>query len=412
MLNPFALFVETSTAAVRSIYSHGLRSGLTTLGITVGVAAVIAIVAILEGLSADIKGELSDLGSEMMTLKPFTNTNDAMLGVTNKLTYSDYMLLKGKVTGVRDMTVSITPFSLNRKITSGQFNTVTQIIGTESSYQNVVNVYPQAGRFISQSDDERRRRVVFIGASVAKKLQIQDDPVGKFVNLGGDWFKVIGVAESRGTLFGFDQDNYVVTPFSTAKSLFGEHATSNIEIKFNPVADADLKAVQGKMRQLLRHRYKLAEGDADNFEFVSAQKTKAQFDSIISSITLVAGCVVGVSLLVGGIGIMNIMLVSVTERTREIGIQKALGATPQYILMQFMIEAVLLSLLGGLVGIALGYGVAMFASLLVPSFGEVSVPYWAIALSFGFTTAIGIVFGLAPALKASALNPIDALRFE
>jgi putative ABC transport system permease protein len=412
MLNSFALFAETSTAAIRSIYSHRLRSGLTTLGISVGVAAVIAIVAILEGLSADIKGELSDLGSEMVTLKPFTNTNDAMLGVTNKLTYSDYMLLKGKVTGVRDMTISITPFSLNRKITAGQFNTVTQIIGTESSYQNVVNVYPQAGRFISQSDDERRRRVVFIGVSVAKKLQIQDDPVGKFVNLGGDWFKVIGVAESRGTLFGFDQDNYVVTPFSTVKSLFGKHATSNIEIKFNPKVGSDLKAVQAKMRQLLRHRYKLVEGDPDNFEFVSAEKTKAQFNSIISSITIVAGCVVGVSLLVGGIGIMNIMLVSVTERTREIGIQKALGATPKYILMQFMNEAVLLSLLGGLVGIVLGYGVAMFASLLMPSFGEVFVPYWAILLSFGFTTVIGIVFGLAPALKASALNPIDALRFE
>ena len=412
MLSSLFILSESTTAAVKSIRSHGLRSALTTLGITVGVAAVIAIVAVLEGLSADIRGELSDLGSEMITLKPHTDTNDAMLGVENKLTYSDYALLKGKVKGVKDMTVSITPFSLNREISRSQFSVVTQIIGTESSYQNVVNVYPQAGRFISASDDERRRRVAFIGASVAKKLQILDEPVGQFVNLGGDWFRVIGMAEARGALFGFDQDNYVVVPFSTAKSLFGEDATSNIEIKFNPAEGASISDVQAKMRQLLRQRHGLTADDPDKFEFVSAEKTKEQFDGIIDSVTLVAGCVVGVSLLVGGIGIMNIMLVSVTERTREIGIQKALGATPQYIMFQFLTEAILLSVLGGIVGIFLGYGLALFASLLVPSFGDVAIPMWAMLLSFGFTTCIGVVFGLAPALKASALSPIDALRFE
>ncbi|OJF68921.1 multidrug ABC transporter substrate-binding protein [Alteromonas sp. V450] len=412
MLNPMKLLFETSSAAVKAIHSHGLRSGLTTIGIAVGVAAVIAIIAILEGTSASIKGELADLGSDMVTLKPFTNTNDTMLGVTNKLSYNDYTLLKGKVSGVKDMTVSTTPFSLNRSVSIGQFSTVTQIIGTESSYQNVINVYPQAGRFISPSDDKRRRRVAFIGASVARQLQIQDEPIGKFISLGGDWFKVIGVAEKRGSLFGFDQDNYVVTPFSTAKSLFGENATSNIEIKFNPEKGSDLAVIKQKMTRLLRQRYNLADGAPNNFEFTTAEKTKAQFDNIINSVTLVAGCVVGVSLLVGGIGIMNIMLVSVTERTREIGIQKALGATPNYILSQFITEAVLLSLLGGVVGVALGYACALFASLLVPSFGDVAVPFWAILLSFGFTTFIGIIFGIAPALKASALNPIDALRFE
>jgi len=405
-------FFEGSKAAMQAITAHGMRSALTTLGIIIGVGAVITVVAIMESLSANITDQLDDLGSDMVTLRAYTNPEQKMLGFSNKISYYDFLLLKGKAKYVSDMTPTMRAFSLGSSVQFGRNNTQTQIIGTDSSYQAVIHVYPELGRFLSESDDLRRRRVAFIGASVAKKLNMPDDPTGEFINLSGDWFRVIGLAEERGSLFGFDQDNYIIAPFSTVRSLNGSRATNNIDIMFRPKTGASLETIKENMRQILRQKHKLSENDPDHFEFVTAEKTKKQFASITTSVTLVASGVVGISLLVGGIGIMNIMLVSVTERTKEIGIAKALGATPQFILFQFLIEALLLSLFGGIIGLLLGYGLASLVAIFMPGTSGVMVPMWAIGLSFGFTTAIGVIFGLAPAVKAAKLNPVDALRYE
>jgi len=405
-------FFEGSKAAMQAITAHGMRSALTTLGIIIGVGAVITVVAIMESLSANISDQLDDLGSDMVTLRAYTSQDQQMLGLSNKITYDDFLLLKGKVKNVSDMTPVMSPFSLGSSVQYGRNNTQTRIMGTENSYQAVIHIYPELGRFLSESDDLRRRRVAFIGASVAEKLNMPENPTGEFINLSGDWFRVIGLAEKRGTIFGFDQDNYIIAPFSTIRSLNGSQATDNIDILFRPETGTKLDAIKSNMRQVLRQKYKLSGDDDDHFEFVTAEKTKKQFDEIATSVTLVASGVVGISLLVGGIGIMNIMLVSVTERTKEIGIAKALGATPQFILFQFLIEALLLSLLGGIIGLLLGYGLASLVSLMMPGSSGVIVPLWAIGLSFGFTTAIGVIFGLAPAIKAAKLNPVDALRYE
>ncbi|MGB0898030.1 MAG: ABC transporter permease [Psychrobium sp.] len=405
-------FFEGSKAATQAITAHGMRSALTTLGIIIGVGAVITVVAIMESLSANITDQLDDLGSDMVTLRAYTNPEQEMLGTSNKISYDDFLLLKGKIKNVQDMTAVMRAFSLGSSVQYGRNNTQTQIIGTDSSYQAVIHVYPELGRFLSESDDLRRRRVAFIGASVAKKLNMPADPVGEFINLSGDWFRVIGLAEKRGSLFGFDQDNYIIAPFSTVRSLNGSQATDNIDIMFRPTDGANFKNIKENIRQVLRQKHKLSGDDVDHFEFITAEKTKKQFESITTSVTLVASGVVGISLLVGGIGIMNIMLVSVTERTKEIGIAKALGASPQFILFQFLVEALLLSLLGGVIGLLLGYGLASMVSMFMPGSSGVMVPLWAIGLSFGFTTAIGVVFGLAPAVKAAKLNPVDALRYE
>ncbi len=405
-------FFEGSKAATQAITAHGMRSALTTLGIIIGVGAVITVVAIMESLSANITDQLDDLGSDMVTLRAYTNPEQEMLGASNKISYDDFLLLKGKIKNVQDMTAVMRAFSLGSSVQYGRNNTQTQIIGTDSSYQAVIHVYPELGRFLSESDDLRRRRVAFIGASVAKKLNMPADPVGEFINLSGDWFRVIGLAEKRGSLFGFDQDNYIIAPFSTVRSLNGSQATDNIDIMFRPADGANFKNIKENIRQVLRQKHKLSGDDVDHFEFITAEKTKKQFESITTSVTLVASGVVGISLLVGGIGIMNIMLVSVTERTKEIGIAKALGASPQFILFQFLVEALLLSLLGGVIGLLLGYGLASMVSMFMPGSNGVMVPLWAIGLSFGFTTAIGVVFGLAPAVKAAKLNPVDALRYE
>ena len=311
-------------------------SALTTLGIIIGVAAVITVVAIMQGLSHSITSQLDDLGSDMITLRAYTPTNQQMLGIQNRLHYDDFLLLKSRISNVEDMTASMQAFSMGSQVQYGRNTAQSQIIGTDSSYQNVVRVYPESGRFLSGSDDGRRR-VAFVGSSLIKQLDLPANPVGEFINLSGDWFRIIGVAETRGSMFGFDQDNYIIAPFSTIRSLSGERAARNIDVMFRPAPGADAKQIQQQMRAVLRQHYKLAADEPDPFEFVSAERMIEQFNTITSTITLVAGGVVSISLLVGGIGVMNIMLVSVTERTREIGIVKALGATPQFILIQFLV---------------------------------------------------------------------------
>ena len=404
--------LEGSRAALAAIRANALRSMLTALGIIIGVAAVIAVVAIMQGLSSNITAQLDDLGSDTVTLRAYTSPEQMMLGGGNRLSYNDFLALQGRVPDVLDMTAQMQAFSFGSSVSLGRNSTQSQIIGTDSSYQNVVRVYPERGRFLTTSDDERRRRVAVLGPTVVDKLEMSGDPVGQFVQIGGEWFRVIGVAERRGSLFGMDQDNYVITPFSTMRSLSGERVERSIEIMFRPASDERLPAIQEQMRQILRARHRVAEGAPDPFEFITAERIREQFGAIIRGVTLVAGGVVGISLLVGGIGIMNIMLVSVTERTREIGIVKALGATPRFILVQFLIEALVLSLFGGLAGLLLGWGLAAMLSTVIPGMSGAAVPLWAILLALGFTSLIGIVFGLAPAVKASRLHPIDALRYE
>lgn len=404
--------IEGSAAAIRAIRANALRSVLTALGIIIGVAAVIAVVAVMQGLSSTVTRQLDDLASDMVIVNAYTPRNELLIGLRNTLSAEDYQAVRDHVRGVEEITMLYLPLGLGGVIGSGSERSVTQIMGTDSSYQSVVRVYTDQGRFLSESDDQRRRRVVILGRTVVKNLRLPENPIGVFVELGGEWFRVVGVAESRGSLFGLDQDNFVIAPFSTLRSLAAADAGDDVQIYFRPAADVPLASLENQIRQVLRARRNTQAGAPDPFELQTAEKTRKNFDSIVQGITLVAGAVVSISLLVGGIGVMNIMLVSVTERTREIGIVKALGATPQFILLQFLVEALVLSFCGGLIGLVLGWGFALLVAATVPGMTGASVPLWAVLLAFGFTTLIGVVFGMAPAIKASRLHPIEALRYE
>jgi putative ABC transport system permease protein len=285
------------------------------------------------------------------------------------------------------------------------------IVGTASTYQKLNTVYPADGRFFNRSDDNSRRRVAVLGPSVISKIDIKGDPIGQHIGVSGEWFKIIGVAEKRGKLFGFDQDDFILLPFSTTRALLGGAEEPNITISLQVDESSQLEQVKQHIKNLLRRSHKLSKDAADDFEIATADQMLDTFDAIVGSTTLVLGGIVGISLLVGGIGIMNIMLVSVTERTREIGIQKALGATRFDILLQFLIEAVFLCLLGGLIGLLLGFGAGSLISNLT-GLPSATVPGWAIFLSFGFSAGIGLIFGIIPAAKAANLDPIDALRYE
>ncbi len=410
-LSYWQLLTQCASSALQSIRLHLLRSSLTTLGIIIGVAAVISVVAIMQGLTAGIRGQLDDLGSDMTTIRAYTTPDQELLGFRNKLTDGDYELLRDKISDFEQITVAMPAYSMGLSVSFGRQTSQSQLIGAAANYQHVVRIYPQLGRFILPQDDLKRRRVAFIGPSLISKLQLPADPVGQYILISGDWFRIIGVGEKRGSLFGFDQDNYIIAPFQTAKALNGPDQLQ-VEISYRPKAGVDETALAAQIRQLLRQKRGLAADAADPFELITAEKMKSQFNQVLNSVTMVAAGVVGISLLVGGIGVMNIMLVSVTERTREIGIVKALGATPQVILLQFLLEAVLLSLFGGLLGLLLGFGFAGLLSAMIPGLADASVPLWAVLLSLGFTSLIGVVFGLMPAVKAARLAPIEALRYE
>ncbi|MCB1635096.1 MAG: ABC transporter permease [Xanthomonadales bacterium] len=404
--------LEGSRAALTAIAANALRSALTALGIIIGVAAVIAVVAVMQGLSGTITRQLDDLASDMVIVNAHTPRKELLIGLRNTLSSEDFVALRDRLQGVQSITAVYLPLGLGGQVRAGAQSTAAQIIGTDHHYQEVVRVYTDQGRFISESDQLRRRRVVVLGATVVRELQLGEQPVGSFVQLAGEWFRVVGVAESRGSLFGLDQDNFLIAPYSTLRALAAPGQPEDVQIYFQPAEGVALTGLETQVRQILRGRQRTPEGAPDRFEIQTAERTREAFSSIVQAVTLVAGAVVGISLLVGGIGVMNIMLVSVTERTREIGIVKALGATPGFIRLQFLVEALVLSLCGGAVGLALGWAFAALIAAVVPGMAGATVPGWAVLLALGSTTAIGVLFGLAPAVRAARLHPIDALRHE
>ena len=251
-----------------------------------------------------------------------------------------------------------------------------------------------------------------IGDDTRQAIGLADDPRGTYIALADEWCKVIGVMERKGQLFGTSQDDHVVLPYHTLRSMAGHQKPPDLRIQLT-VADPDERsAIAVRIETLLRRAHGIGPGDEDDFRVQTAEEIADAFDQLATTVTAFVAGMVGISLLVGGVGVMNVMLVSVTERTREIGICKALGATNHHVLQQFLVEAVILCLLGGLIGLLVGAGVATFVASLIPDFATPVPPLWAAGLAIGFSALVGVVFGVLPALRAANLDPVEALRHE
>lgn len=401
---------EAARAALTSLMAHRMRSFLTTLGILIGTGSVIAVVSLVQGFSESIKGQFADLGGSTLTLQAVNGNENFRTGRLNYLSFDDVDVLRYRVPGVSTvapmMQVPVPSVSYRGRTTNPA------VYGTTAEFQLVRARYPELGRFIVEGDDQGRRRVAVVGAQLRDDLKLPDNPVGEYIRVDGEWFKVIGLMEKQGELLGFSQDNYLIIPFDVGRTFLGNNARPSMTVSFTVADIAQVEVVRERAKRAIRVSRKMKSRIDDDFKIEAADSFVKQFDQIARTTTFVLGGVVGISLLVGGIGIMNIMLVSVTERTREIGILKALGATHKDILIQFLLEAGLLSLLGGMIGIALGYGAGLGIASLIPNFPPASVPVWVVFAAAGFSALLGVIFGILPASNAASLNPIDALRHE
>lgn len=400
------IYFESVLMAWSSIVSNKMRSLLTMLGIIIGVAAVIALMSIGYGVQDSIKSDISRLGSNTITVTPGTGRKPGVkqaAGSMQTLTYKDYLAIRN----LPNITYSAPLVQGSYLLVNGNKNWNTRVYGCTQDYADLSDLKVQEGRFWTQKEYNARARVAVIGKTVATGLFGKEDPIGKKVRIHGNPFTVIGLLEEKGYSF-MDQDDRVLCPFSTVQERM-LHITYVNNIVISADNSSDLSQIESDVTNLLRTRHRVS-GTDDDFSIQNSQDLIKTMESTTQTLTIFLGSVAAISLLVGGIGIMNIMLVSVTERTKEIGIRKALGATYQMIIVQFLIESITVSLAGGFLGVALGVGIA----LVTPQLSQIPTVIAAgpIVGSFVFSVLIGLIFGLYPAQKAAKLNPIDALHYE
>ncbi|KAB2966840.1 MAG: FtsX-like permease family protein [Thermoanaerobaculia bacterium] len=404
---------ENFRIAFKALRANKMRSVLTTLGIIIGVAAVIAVVSLVQGLQHMITKELQGVGATYVMVLPKQDQNQGpgIVARQVRLTWDDGRAILAQVPGIRLMTPLIggrATVKYRDRQHDPDF-----VFGVNQDWPEVSNYTVDRGRFFSRLDLAERRKVVVIGPDIADELLLGPDPLGREIYVGSLSVTVIGVMEKRGVSLGTDIDNLAFVPFDTALALFGRGAADQVQLRIQTTDAEVVEQVKDEITRVLRVRHRIAAGQPDDFEVVLQDEILKTVASILGSVTAVVGGVVGIALLVGGIGIMNIMLVSVTERTREIGLRKAVGARRQDVLVQFLIEAVTLSLIGGAIGVALGFALgAGIAGALPGDWPAAHVPLWAVLLAIGFSVLVGVFFGIYPAGKASRLDPIEALRYE
>ena len=391
--------LELVRLALSRLRTSRVRAALTMLGVIIGVASVVALVGVGQGTTSSITTRLASLGTNLLTINPSTG------GGTSTLTLDDAEAL----TAVSGVAAVAPELSTTATVAAGETTTSTSIVGTTADYATVRAYSVWQGTFLSQVDVERDLRVAVLGASAAEDLELDAESIGSEISIGGLPFRVVGILQPKGGSGFQNPDDQVMVPIGTVSKYFVAGSTvRTIGVSVATVEGMD--AATTAITSLLRERHELAATDDADFSILDQAQLLETASSISGTLTLLLGGIASISLVVGGIGIMNIMLVSVRERTREIGIRKAIGARGRDILAQFLIEALTLSLLGGLIGVGVGLGVsALIGRIAGWSF---TLDPLTVAVAMVFSLAVGVVFGVWPARQAARLDPISALRYE
>ena len=399
-------FLEHSRQGIAALFTNKVRAFLSMLGILIGVAAVIAMLAIGQGAREAVEAQLASLGSDLLVLKPGPAKVRGIsqeTGAANALNLEDATVILEKLP-----VEEVSPAVADRgQVVYANQNMNARVLGTGAAYADLHNLAPAKGRFFRHDEDQMRSRLVILGSTLAANLFGRQEPLGEILRINKVAFQVIGVLPYKGNR---DQDNLAIIPVQTAmRRLMGKKSLDFIDIRASRAADMGLLQESVESLMLARHRVPLAHSE-EAFEVGNMADVQAALSESSRTLSFLLASIAIISLLVGGIGIMNIMLVSVTERTREIGLRKAVGAGPKDILHQFLIESVVIGLAGGILGIALG-GIATV--LIASTLGwATSISPWAVALAFTFSAGVGVCFGIYPARKAASLNPIEALRYD
>ena len=405
-MDPFIII----RVSLRALRRNKLRSLLTILGIVIGVCAVITLVNVGNGAQITIENAIGSLGTNLLIVFPGSITKAGMrvgYGSVSTLTVEDAHAIRDECMAIQMVSPVVSEAA---QVVFHNQNWRTTILGVNPDYQRIKNWSLKSGEFFTQQDVKAATKVCLLGSTVFQQLFGGQDPVGQVIRVKRIPFKVVGVLTSKGqTTFGQDQDDVIITPYTTAqKRLSGINYVSMLMAS---AVSIDLMGeARDQIRDLLRQRHGIRKDEDDDFTVRNLADLTSVFSIITRSLTILLGSIASISLIVGGIGIMNIMLVSVTERTREIGIRMAVGATHKDILFQFLLEAVLLSLLGGCIGIVIA--IALTSAIAYFSGWSVPVSIFAILVAFLFSAGVGVFFGLYPARKASLMNPIEALRYE
>ena len=399
----------TLLIALKALNRNKMRTMLTMLGMIIGVGAVITMVALGKGAQSTIEEQVKAAGTNLITVMAGNFTQGGVRqggGMSTTLTPEDAQALR-QLSGVQYLAAGV---NSRAQVIAGNQNWSTQIQGTDVELPLIRNWPTKFGSFFTPQDVATAQKVAVLGQTVSDNLFGPDvDPTGQIIRIKNQPFKVLGVMAPKGsTGFGQDQDDAVYAPYTTVqKKLQGIQHINNVQVS---AATPDTAPVSAEITELLRARHKLMGNDPDDFMVRTQEEMASVRTETTKTMTTLLAAIAGVSLLVGGIGIMNIMLVSVTERTREIGLRMAIGARGRDVLMQFLVEAVVLSLFGGLLGIAMGFGLSAAAERFLK--WPTAIPPNAIAMAFGFAAGTGVFFGFYPAKKAAGLDPIEALRFE
>lgn len=408
---------EILAMAFDSLRSHKLRSFLTVLGIIIGVMTVIGMISIIQGLNRSFLSELESVGSDLIIVTKYepgiqVGERSEEERQRKNFSFEDALALEQESALIKAVAVSLTA-NFFESIPVKYQNIKSEdslIIGMNEKFPQVLSVYlPEKGRFLSESDIHHRAKVCVLGSELADILFPHTNPLGKEIRIGPEKFQVVGVLKKRGTMFGQSRDNFVGLPITTLMKYF-PYDLENLEIIATPSKHGYIQEAIEEITNILRKRRKVGFGKPNDFAVFTQDTIVDLYNQITGAAYLVMIVISSIGLLVGGIGVMNIMLVSVKERTREIGIRKAIGARSADILKQFLIEAIFLTGSGGLLGIAIGFAIAFLVKAATPL--PASVTPWSIALGLGVSLSVGLFFGIFPAQKAARVDPIISLRYE
>lgn len=401
------LFWTIIKVALKSLVANKLRTLLAMLGIIIGVGAVISMLAMGAGAQKQVLERISQMGTNLLIIRPAQRGSmGVMSGTQQNLTVEDAEALLREIASIRQVAPVV---SGNSQVKYFNKNARVNVVGTSVTYFPIRNFEVEKGRSFTEGEVENMGRVAVIGPATAENLFETDNPLGKIIKINNINFRVEGVLKSKGDQGWFNPDDQILIPYTTAmKQLFGQEHLREIDIQAK--TGADLAKVQEEVTTVLRRRHRLLPGAPDDFSIRNQADIIDTASEVSKTFTVLLGSIASISLLVGGIGIMNIMLVTVTERTREIGVRKAIGAKDRDILRQFLLEALLMTGLGGVLGVGVGIGAAKLIGNLTQFSTEVNLANVILALAFSAT--VGIFFGYYPARRAAQLDPIEALRYE